>query len=106
MSTEKINATAAVSDEDLDKVTGGLDYVEIKSTGKYYAWNGSDFHDGQKFLCPNCGRPVHYGWGYRYYCDPCNASWYYEDKLVPNIKCSSWKEISQEAYNMLTLVNP
>ena len=101
MSDKKNVAAAAISDESLNKVTGGLDCVEVKSTGKYYRWHHGDKHDNEKFLCPNCGRPVHYGKGWRYYCDPCDASWFVETRLVPNLKTGLWTEISEWEYNHL-----
>lgn len=102
MTDKKNTAATALHDQDLDEVTGGLDYVEVKSTGKYYKWRGNDNQDGQKFLCPNCGRPVHYGAWMRYYCDPCNESWLYESKLVPNIASGLWHEIPEFEYRLWT----
>ena len=92
---------AALSDSELSEVAGGLNWVAVKSTGKYYRWNHGDNHGDEKFLCPNCGRPVHWGSGWRYYCDPCDASWFAEGRLVPNIKSGLWTEISEWEYNHL-----
>ena len=98
MSTEKSNAAAAISDEQLDQVTGGYAIHGDTAADKYYAWEGSDTDDS-KYLCPNCKRPVHHGSWFRYYCDPCNASWFDEDKLLPNLNCGKWKRITKEEYN-------
>ena len=80
-------------DESLDAVTGGSDtYTALvsevsDSEGKHkiyeeYEWKGSN--DNLKYLCPRCHRPVHYGgWG-RYFCDPCDESWFCESNLKMN----------------------
>ena len=57
-----------------------------------------------KYICPKCGRPVHYGSGWRYYCDQCDESWYFEKSLNPNLNSGLWKEIDPKdaedlAYN-------
>ncbi len=92
-----------LTDAELAEVTGGLDFLHVSSTDKYYRWSGSSSQDGQKFLCPNCGRPVHSGSMYRYYCDPCNESWYFESKLVPNFSSGLWKQISRVEYNSYSM---
>ena len=96
MENEKKLPTAAqeLTDEEMDQVTGGADErsVLVKTeygigtvckTFKTYKWKGTD--DYQKYLCPRCHRPVHPGsWG-RYYCDPCNESWFVENLLEMNM---------------------
>ncbi len=101
MSTEKVrnnSQTATLNDADLNEATGGYTYTEIASTGKYYHWTGENSQRDSKYLCPNCKRGVHYGSWKRYYCDPCDASWYDESRLLPNIGGGSWREISQAEY--------
>lgn len=89
-----------LNDAELDEVTGGLEYTEY--SGHYYMWCGNDSQSGEKYLCPRCGRPVHYGSAWRFYCDPCDCSWFYEENLVPNTGAGHWKEISASSYNQLT----
>ena len=95
MENEKKLPTAAqeLPDEEMDKVVGGTNkHVELIQRKPHwngilhvyavYEWKGTD--DNKKYLCPNCHRPVHPGsWG-RYYCDPCNESWYLEGSLERN----------------------
>ena len=100
---------AELPDEELDQVVGGKDthdeYIgENKNGGlwgtctmnvfKRYKWEGGDIN--RKYFCPNCGRFVHKGsWG-RFYCDPCNESWYMEDFLKPNLDAWVFKEIREQ----------
>ena len=80
--------------EELDKVSGGYDYANID--GKYYKGFGKDTEN--KYLCPNCGRPLHPGsWG-RFYCDPCNESRFVEISLPPNLKSGSQRELTEKEW--------
>lgn len=97
MNAKKTAVTSVVSDENLEKVTGGYVYHHDSATNRYYAWQGGANNDS-KYLCPNCKRPVHYGSWLRYYCDPCNASWLDEDWLLPNFSSNEWKQITKEEY--------
>ncbi len=100
MNTEKINAAAAVTDEELDKVTGGDDWLHFTQIDKYYMWTSSPFTRDGKYLCPRCKRPVHYGAGCRFYCDPCDCSWWDEYLLLPDHSSGNWKEITKEEYRL------
>ena len=89
----KTTAAQELPDEEMDKVAGGankrselirreVNWNGILHVYAVYEWKGTD--DNKKYLCPNCHRPVHPGgWG-RYYCDPCNESWYLEGNLEMN----------------------
>ena len=78
-----------LTNKELDEVNGG--YTVFKHTdGKYYEFIGDDSQRNQKYLCPNCGRPVYYGLGWRYYCDYCNDSWFNERKLDANLASGLW----------------
>ena len=89
----KTTAAQELPDEEMDKVAGGankrselirrdVQWNGILHVYAVYEWKGTD--DNKKYLCPNCHRPVHPGsWG-RYYCDPCNESWYLEGSLERN----------------------
>ena len=89
----KTTAAQELPDEEMDKVAGGankrselirreVNWNGILHVYAVYEWKGTD--DNKKYLCPNCHRPVHPGgWG-RYYCDPCNKSWYLEGSLERN----------------------
>ena len=86
-----------LTNKELDEVNGG--YTVFKHTdGKYYEFIGDDSQRSQKYLCPNCGRPVRYGSGWRYYCDFCDKSWFFERGLNPNLSSGLWEEISEEEY--------
>ena len=95
MSENETPDARELTDEQLENVSGGL--REIKYKGKWYRYvgNGNMFYgsDWDKcYLCPNCGRPVHHGSWERFYCDPCDESWYWESKLIPNLASGLWQE--------------
>ena len=52
----------------------------------------------KKYKCPSCGRPLHPGSWDRFYCDPCNKSWWYEKVLPANINSGAWREMTEEEY--------
>ncbi len=88
-----------LNDSELEMATGGMDWYQDRKNDRYYKWTGGD-NTSEKYRCPNCGRLLHAGWGNRYYCDPCNESWFYESKLVLNMGDNLWKECSwAEWYN-------
>lgn len=97
MSTEKNANVAAIPDEELGRVAGGMDWYQDKRHNKYYKWDGGD-NKNEKYRCPNCGRVLHYGAGWRYYCDPCDESWFYESGLVLNRGQNLWRECSWEEW--------
>ena len=78
--------------EELEKVNGGY-FVYEDDGGRFYQFVGKKSQRDMKYICPKCGRPVHYGSGWRYYCDQCDESWYFEKSLNPNLKSGLWKEI-------------
>ena len=53
-----------------DRLIDDLDDVD----GRYYHYTGKESQRDSKYVCPVCGRSVHYGSGWRYYCDFCNKS--------------------------------
>ena len=95
---------AALNDSELEDVAGGDSKFHCSTNDKYYRYlSHEDISYGKSapgaYLCPNCRRIVHKGsWG-RYYCDPCNASWYHINRLVPNMESGLWREISKDEYN-------
>lgn len=102
MNTENNTAKTPVNDNELADVTGGFNFASDASTGKYYQWYGTDSQEDLKYACPNCKRPVHSGLWRKFYCDPCNASWFQQDKLLPNIGGGLWHEISKNDYDRLS----
>ena len=92
-------AMAALTDDQLGDVQGGKQYHHDTNTGKYYKWVGSDWNSA--YLCPNCGKPVHEGWGWRFYCDDCDESWFYESNFSTslNLATNCWQEITQAEYD-------
>ncbi len=98
--TQGKKQAVSLDDANLENVAGGfLTYTHVTSTDKYYMWTSSPFTRDGKYLCPRCKRPVHYGAGCRFYCDPCNCSWWNEDLLLPDPSSGKWREISKEEYN-------
>ena len=103
MDEKRFESAQELSDEQLGSVAGGqtectyngkrYKYVGATDAGSSAGRNWRDDYD-KCYLCPNCGRPVHYGSWFRYYCDPCDESWYYESKLIPNLTTGVWKEVS------------
>lgn len=94
MDEKKHPGVQELDDSELGEVSGGI--TETTYNGRKYKWNGGtltyDSTWDKAFLCPRCGRPVHYGILNRYYCDACDESWYYESKLVPNLAGGLWEE--------------
>lgn len=99
MATKKNIAAAAVADESLAEVTGGYDKYHDEASNRYYVWSGK-LNCSDKYLCPNCGRPVTPGFlNITFKCRPCDASWVFESPLRPNLSAGGWKEVSEEDYN-------
>lgn len=99
MSEQELHKTE-MTDQDLEKVQGGgmYWYKDIKND-KYYRFIGNDDKDmNRKFVCPKCGRRVHYGKAWRFYCDECNESWFLEENLKPNLNSGVWLEIDALTY--------
>ena len=100
MSEINANEGRELNDQELENVHGGSNYAT--QNGYYYEYIGSNWpgsSDWDKcYLCPNCGRPVHYGAGFRYYCDPCDESWFFVDKLKLNLDQGMWRGITREKY--------
>ena len=97
-STQKKNRATVLADVDLNEVTGGYDKYHDESSDRHYLWNGTSAD--QKYVCPNCGRPVKSGFlSLTFSCSPCNASWYYERRLKPNFSAGGWQEISKDDYD-------
>ena len=90
-----------LSDDELSAVAGGKDSYDLlireyDSVLVYeqYDWVGGD--EDLKYLCPNCGRPVHKGTLGRFYCDPCDESWFLESNLKMNPV--SWVYVKTYSY--------
>lgn len=101
MDVQKHEEAQKIPDEFLGQVFGGKKHFEIN--GRYFEYTGSILCWSSDwdhcYLCPRCGRPVHYGKWARFYCDPCDESWYWEEKLVPNLASGLWKELTKEEYD-------
>ncbi len=41
---------------------------------------------------------MHYGAWLRFYCDPCNASWYYAEDLLPDLSTGKWEQVTKAQY--------
>ena len=95
MTDKKMN-TVELTDEELESVQGG--YNLYAKDGNYYAYMRRDTED-LRYLCPNCGRPLHAGKGWRFYCDPCDESWFFEGNLPANLDGGGWTPIDKERYD-------
>ncbi|MDD5952918.1 MAG: Nif11-like leader peptide family RiPP precursor [Oscillospiraceae bacterium] len=86
--------TGELSDDALEQVAGGVtQYVDgtyFEFTGNYS--NPDDYN--RMYRCPECGRLVHWGSWSRWYCDHCNASWYFTDNLKLNMDSGMWRVVS------------
>lgn len=95
MAEEKLHAVE-LSDEELEAVQGGYTLVHWYDDDGYFEYTGNDVD--QKYICPKCLRPVHSGIGWRFYCDRCDDSWFFERELYPNFESGAWTKISKEEY--------
>ena len=97
MSTSKFRVAMPLPDKNLDNVHGGSN--RSKYAGKYYVWDNG-LEETNKYLCPLCGLPLaDSGWPFTTFkCLMCNKSWYFEDKLIPDLKNPLWREVSEKEY--------
>ena len=84
--------------EELEQVSGGYNLTEID--GRYYHYTGKESQRDSKYVCPVCGRSVHYGSGWRYYCDFCDKSW----NIMPNSSLYPKCRVLINAENNLNLL--
>lgn len=102
MDEKKPKVAEAISDEDLEGITGGatLHMGGTSDDPKYYRYVGStsDADWDASYLCPKCGRPVKYTGTGRFRCNSCDESWFFEYKLTVNTESGVWKEISREEF--------
>lgn len=89
-----------LTNKELENVYGGY-FLFRDDDDRCYQFQGKKSQRDQKYACPNCGRPVHYGSSWRYYCDHCNESWFFEKCLDPNLKSGLWVEIDPEDFEEL-----
>lgn len=98
MDEKKMNITE-MNDKELEQVHGGeVGWTIYK--GRYYKYIGNSSKNNQdrKYICPKCGRRLHTGAGWRFYCDECNESWFFEAKLAPNLNSGVWQEVDISEY--------
>ena len=88
--------TVELSDEELEAVHAGYTLSYEYDDDGYFEYTGNDVN--QKYICPKCLKPVHAGIGWRFYCDPCNDSWFFEDELYINRKSGAWTKIPKDEY--------
>lgn len=74
----------ALSEHDLEQASGGESLIKIKNKMRVYdnknRWIGMrSCDDIDYYPCEKCGRPTHCGTFHRWYCDPCNTSYYDPD---------------------------
>lgn len=96
MSDEMKKGSQELNDNELEHVYGGYNYVRITRNFRndfYLHYTGGENGRDRKYLCPKCGRLVHYGKGWSYYCDPCDEHWFSEDQLIPNVAGGLWESV-------------
>ena len=84
--------SGVLSDDELKHVESGL---MVDRDGEWYEFTGnySDPKDyNRAYRCPLCGRLVHWGSWSRWYCDPCNASWFYVEYLKLYTDSGLWRK--------------
>lgn len=89
-----------LSEEELSSVSGGA--IRISTDNTYYKFTGNynkESDHNNMYLCPQCGRTVHWGSWLRWYCVTCNTSWYDESKLLPNLESRLWNIIPNNLDN-------
>lgn len=89
-----------LSDKELSTVSGGV--LKMSTDYAYYVFVGdynkeSDYNN--VYSCPYCGRTLHWGSWSRWYCDPCNTSWYDQSKLLANLSGNIWANIPNNRDN-------
>ena len=90
-----------LNQKELSEVSGGYRYTTVD--GKHYCGFGDDVQN--KYLCPKCGRPVHPGKAWRFYCDPGDESQFFENSLLPNLKSGYWEEMTEEEWEKMQSEN-
>lgn len=98
MSDEMKKGSQELNDNELEHVNGGYNYFRVSydHDSFYLKYTGSEADRDSKYLCPKCGRPVHAGKNWSYYCDPCNDFWLNENKLIPNVAGGLWTRVDSE----------
>lgn len=91
LTEEELHGVAAGATSFREYTSVVRDGTNVTANYVDYEWRGTD--ENQKYLCPNCQRPVHYGTAWRYYCDSCNESWFFESLLKLN-KAGGWVPIA------------
>ncbi len=103
MADEKTpQGVAEMTDADLERVSGGLQY-HATSSGKYYMYVGGFEHMFDCYLCPKCRVTLASTWldlGV-YRCPTCGAKYWNEKNLSDSLNLSAgcWEEISKEDYD-------
>ena len=102
MSEQELKNTK-LADHEMEQVQGGYTFFTIRDPGsgneRYYHFVGNEEKDrDRKYVCPICGRRLHYGKAWRYYCDDCNKSWFQEAHLAPNLNSGVWKQVDRSEY--------
>ena len=98
---EKERKNTELTDEELESARGGYDHcmVRIDGTERFFEFVGDNTKDrDRKYVCPHCGTRLHYGTAFRYYCDPCDESWFMHWELKPNLNSGAWQEVDKYVY--------
>lgn len=92
-----------LADDQLKGIVGGQTLA--REDYKYYKYVGtnSDEDWNASYLCPNCGRPVHYGGYGFFFCDPCDEKWWEELSLKLNLQSGMWKQITRKEYKKILM---
>lgn len=99
-------APRALSDAELADVAGGYSKYHDEDSDRYYIWS-SGVSVSNKYLCPNCGRPVTPDFlCIKWSCKPCDSSWVFEFRLKPNLAAGGWRWVTKEEYDRCTDKSP
>ena len=107
MANEKKLTASPIADKDLAEVAGGGETIYVASKNKYYRYSPNYRNMYEKYLCPNCGRPVTPDFlCIKWSCKPCDSSWVFEFRLKPNIAAGGWRWVTKEEYDRCTDKSP
>lgn len=97
--SEREQEKRQLTEEELERIQCGTNYYVDGTNNRFYQYIGDDEKDrDRKYVCPICGTRLHYGKAWRYYCDPCNKSWFLERYLQANLNSGVWKEIDSRDF--------
>ncbi len=94
----------SLTNQELEQTVGGESAIQRKQKARIYNKNndriGLRTDAGIEYYpCEKCGRPLHCGTFHRWYCDPCNCSYYDPDTKI-------WYGTEEQLKEYSVLPNP